>query len=125
GYLRLSDSNYDWGQGLPDLRAWQRRAGVNELDVWYWGTHPAAVDPSWRVRSLHPAPADDIDRALAGRYLAASTTLVYGSVLSAPIEPHDPDASAKAAVREIRARLRARTPVARTTTFLIYDFTGF
>src|SRR5262249_1879314 len=41
GYRRLSDSNYDWGQGLPELAAWQRRSGVTALDVWYFGTDPA------------------------------------------------------------------------------------
>jgi hypothetical protein len=110
GYRRLSDSNYDWGQGLPELAAWQRRCGVAALDVWYFGTDPAlarlplrAVDLQ-RVTGTTPAA---VREELRGRRLAVSTTRLYGSASRCP-----------AAVC-----LRSCRPVARTTTFLIYDFT--
>jgi hypothetical protein len=41
GYLALSDSNYDWGQGLRELAAWQKAHSQAPLDVWYFGTDPA------------------------------------------------------------------------------------
>src|SRR5262249_23744533 len=41
GYLYLSDSNYDWGQGLKELAAWQKEHGDAKLDVWYFGAVPA------------------------------------------------------------------------------------
>ena len=41
GYRCLSDSNYDWGQGLKELTNWQLDRHVNDLDVWYFGTDPA------------------------------------------------------------------------------------
>ena len=40
GYLHLSDSNYDWGQGLPELARWQRSRGGPPVDVWYLGPIP-------------------------------------------------------------------------------------
>jgi hypothetical protein len=47
-----------------------------------------------------------------GHYLAASTTLLVSGVADG--EPY----------RQAVAFLRGRRPVGRTTTFLIYDFTG-
>src|SRR5207245_1176379 len=40
GYLYLSDSNYDWGQGLPELARWQRHHRDTPLEVWYFGSDP-------------------------------------------------------------------------------------
>src|SRR5262249_21047025 len=40
GYRLVSDSNYDWGQGLPELAEWQRDHGGGPLDVWYFGADP-------------------------------------------------------------------------------------
>lgn len=61
---------------------------------------------------LHALPIsglEDVVAQLRGHYLAASTTLLYGTAIS--------DAHRLAA-----AFLRTRRPVARTTTFMIYDF---
>jgi hypothetical protein len=107
GYLYVSDSDYDWGQGLYDLERWRRRAGLDELDVWYFGwIDPPAADGLRRVALERlPVGPDGLRSVLAGRCLAASTTLVYGQ------------GDCPAAVS-----LRGRRPVARTQTFLIYDF---
>jgi hypothetical protein len=81
GYLRLSDSNYDWGQGLKELARWQRDHGMAPLDVWYFGTDPNLASLPMRSVYLQVPPANtrkglfDLAR---GRYLAASTTLLYG-----------------------------------------------
>ncbi len=113
GYLLLSDSNYDWGQGLKELLRWQRAHGRAPLDVWYFGTDPAVNTPPLRPLPLHAMAVqsdDDLLAQLRGRTVAASTTLLYGTRMN--------DAHRRAA-----ALLAAREPAARTTTFLIYDFT--
>ena len=110
-YVKISETNYDWGQGLKELVRWQRTHGVNDLDVWYFGTeyrdrhHARASRRSkarraWQRNTVAPA---------RGHYLAVGTTLLYGSF-------NDTDASRAAA-----AYLRGCTPLARTQTFLIYD----
>jgi len=43
-HRNLGDSNHDWGQGLPELIAWQRAHGDAALSVWYFGHDPADDD---------------------------------------------------------------------------------
>jgi hypothetical protein len=112
GYRLLSDSNYDWGQGLKELAAWQRTNASGPIDVWYFGTDPAVNKSPFHVVPLHALPIADEDQLrghLTGRYFAAGTTLLYGSYCPDP------------AKQELLQSLRRRTPVARTATFLIYD----
>jgi hypothetical protein len=113
GYLYLSDSNYDWGQGLPELARWQRSRGGPPVDVWYFGTDPALKRLPVRELPLHALPPiagpEDLAARVQGRYLAVGTTELYGAYQSEER-------------RRRLAFLRARPPVARTTTFLIYDF---
>jgi hypothetical protein len=112
GYRLLSDSNYDWGQGLAELSRWEAEHGIDNLDVWYMGSDPA-------IKTLHSMPLQDLplrtpEDLIAterGRYLAASTTMVYGSYEGT--DSH----------RMAAAYLRNTTPAARTQTYLIYDFT--
>jgi hypothetical protein len=103
GYLLLADSNYDWGQGLYELAAWQRSSAAGPLDVVYFGTDPtlARLD----MRPVNPADfsAGDPGRS---RKLAVSTTMLYGQPFGES---------------EFGRRLRAQTPVARTATFLVFD----
>lgn len=112
GYRRLGDSNYDWGQGLKELARWQAAHGIAALDVWYFGTDPSVGRPPMARASFADGiagPADVLDR-VRGRYLAASTTLLYGKL------PTDSE-------RRTAAFLRGRQPIGRTTTFFVYDFT--
>ena len=111
GYLCLSDSNYDWGQGLKELSEWQKVHQEHNLQVLYYGTDtslgrlpmcPLAVE------GLQLGP-DNLPTQAQGRMLAVSTTLLYGSVSN--IFPKLQ--SATQALREIK-------PVDRTATFLIY-----
>ena len=55
GYLLLSDSNYDWGQGLKELARWQeKRAGPGPLAVCeYFGTDPAVDREQVRTATFH------------------------------------------------------------------------
>ncbi|HEV3340384.1 MAG TPA: hypothetical protein VG125_08500, partial [Pirellulales bacterium] len=112
GYLCLSDSNYDWGQGVSELAAWPASRGLGRLDVWYFGTDPAVNVAPLRHLPLHLLPIarpDDVRAFVGGRYLAVGTTLLYGTDLNLPGH------------RSAVAYLRGRQPVARTSTFLIYD----
>jgi hypothetical protein len=108
-FLLLSDSNYDWGQGGKELVLWQAEHAAAPLAVWYFGTDPAVRRQPFRmVRFQQPREGPEIVRQAAqGRYLAVSTTFLYGGYAECP-----------ATLRY----LRGLRPVSRTTTFLIYDF---
>jgi hypothetical protein len=115
GYRHVSDANYDWGQGLKELARWQRRQGLETLDVWYYGTDPGFKRLPLRDVKLHILPVAgpaDVVRHVPGRYLAVSTTLLYGA--AAPTEAH----------HRTNAFLHTLRPVARTTTYLIFDLAG-
>jgi len=48
GINLLSDSNLDWGQGLPVLRRWMAARGVEKVNLCYFGTaDPAAYGISF------------------------------------------------------------------------------
>jgi hypothetical protein len=109
GYLYLSDSNYDWGQGVPDLERWRRSRGLARIAVFYFGTDPRIRDEGFfaiRPEDFSVANLPAIARREGLRYLAVSTTLAYGNYDAA-------------------VPLRKRTPVDRTRTFLIYDVNQF
>jgi hypothetical protein len=121
GYLVLSDSNYDWGQGLKELTHWRESHGDAPLDIWYFGTDPGLQDLPAHAIYFHALPirqAADTLEWVQGHYLAVSTTLLYGSVQTV-LRPDSPERNAYQAAQ---AFLRAHRPSARTTTFLIYDF---
>jgi hypothetical protein len=123
GYLRLSDSNYDWGQGLKELARWQQRHGDDPLDVWYFGSDPSlAALPMQEIRfdRLAIKRPEDVLAQVHGRYLAVSTTLLYGSIESSLRS----NPAALDSYKQVCEVLHSRRPVDRTTTFLIYDFTA-
>src|SRR5439155_26610228 len=113
GYRLLSDSNYDWGQGLKELVAWQQHHGDLPLDVWYFGTDPAVKNPPLHevpFHNLRVATGDDVKEKVRGHLLAVSSTILYGAAT-------DTTSHQRAA-----EYLRSCRPIARTTTFFIYDF---
>ena len=104
GYLYVSDSNYDWGQGLPELARWQQQRAA-PITVWYFG-----LDPRYpTLVRFDPSRDDPGNRVPPGGYFAVGTTLLYGGY--------------SGSVRPFVMRLRSQTPVARTRTFLIFDRT--
>jgi len=110
GYLCLSDSNYDWGQGLKELAIWHEQNGA-PLDVCYFGSDPDIHKLGIRALTLEKMPLEGPDGMLTqirGHFLAVSTTALYGH---------------PASLTKCAAFLRQRQPVDRTSTFLIYDFT--
>jgi hypothetical protein len=120
-YLRLSDSNYDWGQGLKELARWQHKHPEAPLDVWYFGTDPVLNTlPAREVRfhTLAIRRPEEVRKRVGGHYLAVSTTLLHGSV-STLLRPGSPEWNSYWSVRTF---LESCRPVDRTMTFLIYDF---
>jgi hypothetical protein len=116
GYTRLHDSNYDWGQGLPELKAWYAAHGCGRpLAVWYYGTDPAILYPPFRFVPVGHANLTRGDQLpdLAGRgLLAVSVTSLYGNRAGTP---------STAVASEW---VLAREPVGRTQTFIIYDLSA-
>jgi hypothetical protein len=111
GYRRLSDSNYDWGQGLHDLAGWRARHGIAGLDVLPYGSG-SALEPL-QMRRLPLAEfdgrtAEEALLRLRGRTVAISTTVLYGSL------------GELSYIKPIVTCLRGQRPVARTSTFLIF-----
>ncbi len=113
GNRLLHDSNYDWGQGLPELRAWNEQHNNGEwLCVWYYGSDPDIVRPPlvWRNVSWLPIQnGADLKAQCPTKYLAVSVALLSSN--PAPTPAHG------AAL----TWLKAQTPVARTTHFFIYQ----
>jgi hypothetical protein len=112
GYRLVSDSNFDWGQGVRELALKRQREGWENLDVIYYGTDPALRRLPLRQLHLITLPLkgpDDFAALVRGRRVAISTTALYSS-LQAPQLEH------------ARTVLKARAPVDRTMYFFIYDF---
>ena len=123
GYMLLSDSNYDWGQGLKELAGWQQKHGQPPMEVWYFGTDPSLQRmpvEDIRVQAMAATSSEAIRAKVQGHYVAVSTTLLHGSV-STTI-PHG--SAGEKAYLITRSFLLEHQPVDRTRTFLIYDFTG-
>jgi hypothetical protein len=121
GYLYLSDSNYDWGQGLRELARWQRQHRAAPLEVWYFGSDPSLAGLPMREIRFHTLELhgpEEVLELVRGHYLAVSTTLLYGSVKTTlranPV--------ALRTYEQVTAVLNNCRPVDRTTTFMIYDF---
>lgn len=113
GYRCLSDSNYDWGQGLHDLAQWQQQHHIMDLTVLYYGTDPQLRRLPMRRLAVGALDldADHVPASVQGRTLAVGTSIVYGSVSET-----FPD------LKELVHALRGRQPIDRTATFLIYKF---
>jgi hypothetical protein len=112
GYRLVSDSNYDWGQGLLELAAWQRQHGGADVDLWYFGSDPLADTLAMRPVPLHAlevrGPLDVVTHTHA-RYLAVSMTMLYGQ------------ATNQLSHQNAAAFLRSCPAAARTTTFVIFE----
>ncbi len=114
GYTVVSEANYDWGQGLKELAEWQQEHHIRRMAVCYYGTDPLLQRlpvESMPFHSMKLRNPDDVRAALRGRYLAISTTMLYGMAVDTP------------GIRQATAFLRRCQPVGRTSTFLIFDFT--
>jgi hypothetical protein len=113
GVKLLHGSNTDWGQGIPELRDWNRTVNANQpLAVWYYGTDPDVFQPPLVFMNLSWVPVqapDDVKTLCTTKYLAVSIAILYNN--PAPTPPH--------ATR--LEWIRTQTPVAQTTHFAIYQ----
>jgi len=109
----LHDSNYDWGQGVPELRTWNEQHNDGQpLAVWYYGSDTDVARPPLAQLGVSWIPVQyegDLKSICPTKYLAVSVSILSNN--PAPTPPH-------------RARLEwleQQTPVARTTHFCIYQ----
>ena len=107
GYTLISDSNYDWGQGVPELERWLAVHDSPPTHLWYFGADPKADQLTADRRQYHKSDKDAFLKDVRGHYLAVGTTIMYGSYVQT----------------DITRMLRQMQPASRTQTFLIYDFT--
>jgi len=118
GYLYLSDSNYDWGQGVPELARWQQQHAEAPVQVLYFGTDPALERLPAHVLDVaqvqQARTEEDVRKLVRGHYVSAGTSLLYGS--------YGCESPERNGYRTLTDFLRSQRPVDRTTTFLIYDF---
>jgi hypothetical protein len=112
----LSDSNSDWGQGIPELDRWTADNKLPTAWVWYYGRDPAIAHNPERCLPLHmvelfdvQSPAD-VWRYVRGKLVAVSTSILYGDPAISATTPH--------AVEFFR-RLE---PNGRTRCYFVYDF---
>jgi hypothetical protein len=107
----LHDSNYDWGQGAPELRAWNADHNGNEpLSVWYYGADPEVGRAPLALTNLSWKPvtaAADMPTHVPTKLLAVNSGLLS----------FKPDATPMHAVA--RAWVLSRPEVARTRHFVI------
>jgi hypothetical protein len=113
GAYLLHESNYDWGQGLPELRAWCQAQGDEQIAVWYYGMDPDIEHPPFSHVRLDRLPHEGDPKRLHAacgnaRYLAVS---IGCFCLDVEITPN---------FRTTIEWVRSQTPVARTTCFFIY-----
>ncbi|AMV27682.1 hypothetical protein VT84_24995 [Gemmata sp. SH-PL17] len=114
-HWRVADSNGDWGQGVPELRAWYEANGRPPIWVWYFGVDPAVSAPPFGRfdpdRQL-PEITNEVElrRAVGPHILAVGHTVVS---MYPDLTP------SKTMTLEY---LRTRRPLARTSTFTLYDF---
>ncbi len=109
----LTDSNCDWGQGVPELRGWWHSAGEPSLTVWYFGTDPNAFRPPFHAVPLHVLPdrsPEFVRRASAGGYFAVGRTFLTAC------PDRRPDTLA------LIDWLKAQSPVAEVGCFNVYRF---
>jgi hypothetical protein len=113
GYRYLSDSNYDWGQGIDDLERWEQQKGRPPLKIWYYGTDPKMLGrpESTPLHLLRVNNEEDLRATVGSNYLAVGTTLLYSNPGMTP------------SMERALEILKTKQPVARTMTFFIYDFT--
>ncbi|MBP3955945.1 hypothetical protein J8F10_11680 [Gemmata sp. G18] len=114
-HWRVTDSNVDWGQGLPELKAWHEANGRPLIWVWYFGADPAVDDPPFGrfqpdVQRPEIRNEAELRRAVGPRVLAVGHTVV---------SLHPNVTRSKTVTLEY---LRTRRPLARTSTFTLYDF---
>ena len=115
GYRHLVDSNLDWGQDLPGLKAWMDRNGVARIKLSYFGTADLdyhRIDCDLLPGQMLPPPRDVTREIAPGDIVAVSATNLQGVYL----DPAD---------RPLMERLRAQDPVATIGHSILVYRAGF
>ena len=115
GFRSLADSNLDWGQDLPRLKAYVDREGLDVVYLSFFGTaRPEAYGIRYQLLPGYgqfTAPPDAVPADAPRHVLAVSANNLIGSYLE-----EDPDAY---------AWLRGRTPTAVLGgSIYVFDLTG-
>jgi hypothetical protein len=90
GYLRLVDSNLDWGQDLPGLRDWMRARGLARIKLSYFGSADPAyydIDADYLPGYMAPHPVRVIREVRPGDIVAVSATNLQGVYLDPEDRP--------------------------------------
>ncbi len=79
---QLTDSNCDWGQGLPELRRWAEERGIERLPIWYYGADPDARGAPFELIQVNHWPEPSIagvrEKVGKRRLLAVGLSLLNG-----------------------------------------------
>ena len=111
-HQHLSDSNADWGQGLPQLRDWWVAHDEPAIRVWYYGTDPAVLMHPFLFLPVYAMPdksPEAIRAEVRPGYLAVGDTLLMCN------PDRSPDTIA------LVDWLKTQEPVGHAGTFTIYD----
>jgi hypothetical protein len=109
----LTDSNCDWGQGLPQLKTWWEQNEKPTLHVWYYG-----IDKNILMHPMQVYPINTLDKPsmqAVKDHVGEGCLAVSASLLNAC-----PDRRPE--TLEFIASLKNLKPVGRTSTFRIYRF---
>ncbi len=115
-YQHLTDSSYDWGQGVRDLERWTKDRDLPPAWVWYYGSDPAIAFDRDRTVPLHMPnlydirSPDDVWRFVKGKLVAVSASILYGNPYLTPTMIHGVEF------------FRGQTPIGRSRTFFVFDF---
>ncbi len=101
GHRYLVDSNLDWGQDLPGLKAYLDRHGIERVKLSYFGTaEPAFYGIRCERLPGYPPPPEVAEAVDPGDLVAVSATNLAGVYLT-----EDPDAL------HLMRRLRRQAPI--------------
>jgi hypothetical protein len=103
GYRYLVDSNLDWGQDLPSLKAWMDARGLARIKLSYFGSADPGfygIDAEYLPGYMAPRPTHVTREIRPGDVVAVSATNLQGVYLD------DSD-------RPLMERLRAGKPIGR------------
>ncbi len=103
GYRYLVDSNLDWGQDLPALKAWMDARGIERIKLSYFGSADPGyygIDADYLPGYMSPRPSRVTREVRPGDVVAVSATNLQGVYLDE-------------ADRPLMERFRSRRPVGR------------
>lgn len=110
----VSDSNYDWGQGLLELKDLANADTFQNRPIWvaYWGADPRVNHEP--LRRLVPSDQKILDEESLRLWLRGKTVAVSATVLFGPPLPGE--------YKVLRKYFQNHPPGAITRSFVVYSF---